>query len=58
MIIALLWLGAGAFVWIRLDAGWKLVPAAVFVGIGFFYLRGALQTVVRHDERLGGGDNR
>jgi hypothetical protein len=58
MVIALMWLAAGAFVWSRLDASWKLVPAAVFVGIGFFYLRGALQTIVRHDERRGEGESR
>jgi hypothetical protein len=56
LVIALMWIGAGAFTWYKLDAAWKLVPAAVFVGIGFFYLRGGLQTIVRHDERLGQGD--
>jgi hypothetical protein len=52
-LIALLWVVVGIVVWVRLDAAWKLIPTVVFIGIGAFYLRGALQTVVRHDERTG-----
>jgi hypothetical protein len=44
-----MWLVAAVVIAVRLDAAWKLVPTVVFVGLGLFYLRAALQTVVRRD---------
>lgn len=55
--IAGMWALAGAYIWLSFTASWKLIPAIFAVGIGGFFLRGALQTVVRHDERLDGDDN-
>jgi hypothetical protein len=55
--VAGLWIAAGIVVWLFLTAGWKLVPAIVFIGVGLFFLRGALQTVVRHDERANTADD-
>jgi hypothetical protein len=40
-----------------LTATWKYIPGVVFIGIGLFYLRGALATVARHEERLQGDDD-
>ena len=50
--LAAVWIICGAIAGTVLQTSWKLIPAIVFVGIGMFFLRGALQTVVRHDERL------
>ncbi len=47
-----LWIAAGALIWYSMSATWKLIPAIFAIGVGLFFLRGALQTVVRHDERL------
>ena len=49
---ALAWIVCGVIAGTMLQASWKLIPAIVFVGIGLFFLRGAAQTVVRHEERL------
>ena len=48
-VIAVLWLGAAAVVALKVDAAWKIVPAVVFAGVGLFYLRAAMQTVVRRE---------
>jgi hypothetical protein len=50
-MIAVLWLAACVIVMLKVDAAWKLVPAVVFGGVGIFYLRAALQTVVRREAR-------
>jgi hypothetical protein len=49
--MGLLWIGAGIVALTRLHAGWHLVPAIVFVGIGVLFLRGAAATVVRRESR-------
>jgi len=53
--IAGMWIAVGIFLWVSLSASWKLIPAAVAVGIGLFFLRGAFLTVQRHDERADEG---
>jgi len=50
-LMGLLWIGAGFVALTRLHAGWHLVPAIVFVGIGVLFLRGAAATVVRREAR-------
>lgn len=54
--IAAMWILCGVAAWIGLTAMWKWVIVLVFMGVGGFFLRGALQTVVRHEERAGDVD--
>jgi hypothetical protein len=49
--VAAMWIVVGVFVFVTFTASWKLIPAAVSVGIGALYLRGALATVARRSER-------
>jgi hypothetical protein len=44
---ALLWFAAAAFAFFGLDAGWRLIPAICFAGIGILYLRGAAGSYLR-----------
>ena len=52
-VVAAMWIGCGILAMVALTASWKYIPGVVFIGIGLFYLRGALGTVARHEERLG-----
>jgi hypothetical protein len=52
--VAGMWILAGVVVWSTFTAGWKLIPAVVAIGIGLLFLRGAVLTVNRHEERAGG----
>jgi hypothetical protein len=52
--VAGLWLAAGVAAAFTLQASWKLIPAICFIGIGLLYLRAALTTVIRQDERRDG----
>lgn len=56
-VIAAAWIGCGVVALFALTATWKYIPGVVFIGIGLFYLRGALATVARHEERLQGDDD-
>jgi hypothetical protein len=51
-VIAGAWIACGIVCLFVLTATWKYIPGVVFIGIGLFYLRGALGTVARHEERL------
>ncbi|MBV8951504.1 MAG: hypothetical protein JOZ99_11555 [Actinobacteria bacterium] len=50
-VIAAAWIACGIVALVGLHASWKIVPGIVFIGIGLFFLRGALTTVVRRSER-------
>jgi len=49
--IAGVWIAVGIIALVALSASWKLIPGVVFIGIGLMYLRGALTTVARRDDR-------
>jgi hypothetical protein len=49
--VAGMWVLAGIIIWTQFNVSWKLIPAVVSVGIGLLFLRGASQTVQRHDDR-------
>jgi hypothetical protein len=51
MLVGLLWVVAGIVALFALHAGWKFVPAIVFVGIGLFFVRSSSATVLRRDRR-------
>jgi hypothetical protein len=46
-IVGVMWIVAGVVVFALLTATWKLVPGVVFIGIGLFYIRGAILTMAR-----------
>jgi hypothetical protein len=48
-VIGVVWIACGLFALLKLTAGWRLIPAIVFVGMGLLYLRGALVTLARRD---------
>lgn len=50
-MIGLLWIAAGVIELIALQASWRFVPGIVFIGIGLFFLRGAIFTVARREDR-------
>jgi hypothetical protein len=56
-LIAALWLACGVLVATKLDASWRLVPTIVFIGVGLFYLRAGLQTVVRRERGVEAHDD-
>jgi len=49
-MVGVMWIAAGVIELFALNAGWRFVPAIVFVGIGLFFLRGAAVTVVRRTD--------
>jgi hypothetical protein len=50
-VIGLMWVAAGVVALFVLTAGWRFVPAVVFVGVGLYYVRGASATVLRRERR-------
>jgi hypothetical protein len=51
--VALAWIACGIAAFFLFSASWRIVVGVVFIGIGLYWLRGALATVTRHEERLG-----
>jgi hypothetical protein len=49
--VAGMWIIVGVVIWMTFSATWKLVPAVVSIGVGLLFLRGAVTTVNRHEER-------
>jgi hypothetical protein len=45
--VGLAWIICGIVALVALSASWKLVPGILFIGIGLFWLRGAVTTVAR-----------
>jgi hypothetical protein len=44
-----MWVAGGVFCFVKLTAGWRLVPAIVFIGIGGLFFRGAMMSTVRRE---------
>ena len=53
LAVALAWIACGIAAFFLFSASWRIVVGAVFIGIGLYWLRGALATVARHEEHLG-----
>jgi len=49
-----MWVAAGVIVLFAMHAGWRFVPAVVFVGIGLFFVRGASATILRRERQRRG----
>jgi hypothetical protein len=48
-LVGLLWIAAGVGALVALSASWKLIPAILFFGIGFLWLRGAATAINRQE---------
>jgi len=53
LAVAIAWIACGIAAFFLFSASWRIVVGVVFIGIGLYWLRGALATVTRHEERLG-----
>jgi hypothetical protein len=53
-LVGIMWVGVGVVIFLTMSWSWRLVPAILAAGIGFLFLRGAAQTVIRREERQGG----
>jgi hypothetical protein len=53
-LVGVMWVGVGAVIFLTMSWSWKLIPAILAAGIGFLFLRGAAQTVIRREGRQGG----
>jgi hypothetical protein len=51
--VAVAWIACGIAAFFLFSASWRLVVGVVFIGIGLYWLRGAMGTIARHEERLG-----
>jgi hypothetical protein len=51
--VALAWIVCGIAAFFIFSAAWRIVVGVVFIGIGLYWLRGAMATIARHEERLG-----
>ncbi len=52
-VVALVWIACGIAAFFLFSASWRIVVGVVFIGIGLFWLRGAMATIARHEDRLG-----
>jgi hypothetical protein len=51
--VALVWIACGIAAFFLFSAAWRIVVGVVFIGVGLYWLRGAMATIARHEERLG-----
>jgi uncharacterized membrane protein len=52
--VAVAWIACGIAAFFLIKPAWRIAVGVVFIGVGLYWLRGALATVARHEERLGG----
>jgi hypothetical protein len=52
LLIGFAWIICGVFALFLFKPSWRIVVGVVFIGIGLFWMRGAMATYARHDERL------
>ena len=51
--VAVAWIACGIAAFFLFSASWRIVVGVVFIGVGLYWLRGAMATIARHEERLG-----
>jgi hypothetical protein len=49
LVVGVVWIACGFVALIGMSAGWRLIPAIFFVGMGLLYLRGGLVALARRD---------
>ena len=50
-LVGVMWIGCGVVALVALTASWKFIPAVVFIGLGFLWLRGAATAINRQEAR-------
>jgi hypothetical protein len=53
MLVGVMWVVVGIVALFGLHAGWRFVPAIVFVGIGLYFVRSSSATILRRERRRG-----
>jgi hypothetical protein len=53
-VIGVAWIVCGIAVFFIFKPTWRIIVGVVFIGVGLYWLRGALATVARHEDRLDG----
>jgi hypothetical protein len=48
-LVGVTWIVCGVVAFLALTASWKIVVSIVFIGIGLFWLRGAVTAVARRE---------
>ena len=51
--VAVAWIACGIAAFFLFSASWRIVVGVVFIGMGLYWLRAAMATIARHEERLG-----
>jgi hypothetical protein len=51
--VAVAWIACGIAAFFLFSAAWRIVVGVVFIGMGLYWLRGAMATIARHEDRLG-----
>jgi hypothetical protein len=51
-VVGLAWIICGIAAFFVFKESWRIVVGVVFIGVGLYWLRGALATIARHEERL------
>jgi hypothetical protein len=51
LLLALIWIACGVVALVKLHAAWRLVPVIVFIGIGLYFLRGAVTSANRRQQQ-------
>ncbi len=52
LAVAVAWIVCGIAAFFIFKQTWRIVVGVVFIGMGLYWLRGALATVARHEDRL------
>jgi hypothetical protein len=52
LVVAAVWIACGIAAFFLFDSSWRIAVGVVFIGVGLYWLRGALATVARHEGRL------
>jgi Flp pilus assembly protein TadB len=47
LVVGVAWVACGVVAFLVMTASWKLVPAIFFVGVGLFWIRGAVTAAAR-----------
>jgi hypothetical protein len=52
LAVGLAWIICGVVALLIFKPSWRYAVGVVFIGIGLFWVRGAMATISRHDDRL------
>ncbi len=52
LLVGFAWIICGIVALFLFKPSWRIVVGVVFIGIGLFWMRGAMATYARHEERF------